>query len=230
MKTTILVVDDEPAILDVLIYNLEKAHYRVFTARDGEEALALARDRSPDLIILDLMLPGMDGFEVCRTLRREGEVPIIMLTALDEEVDRVVGLELGADDYVVKPFSMRELMARVKSVLRRTRQQPKDEGRILAVGDLLLNSERHEAHYKQTSISLSALEFSLLETLMRHAGQVLTREQLLDQVWNYDYYGDMRTVDTTVKRLRAKMRDVDPESADLLVTVRAVGYKITDGE
>ena len=229
MKTTILVVDDEPAILDVLTYNLEKAHYRVLQARNGEEALDLAHEETPDLIILDLMLPGLDGFEVCRTLRQEGEVPIIMLTALDEEVDRVVGLELGADDYVVKPFSMRELMARVKSVLRRVRSVPTPQSQLLRVGDLALDVDRHEVHFGDTPITLSALEFELLHTLMRHVGQVLNREQLLSQVWNYDYHGDQRTVDTAVKRLRVKLRAADPRAADLLQTVRSVGYKLTNG-
>ena len=229
MKTTILVVDDEPAILDVLTYNLEKAHYRVLQARNGEEALDLAHEETPDLIILDLMLPGLDGFEVCRTLRQEGEVPIIMLTALDEEVDRVVGLELGADDYVVKPFSMRELMARVKSVLRRVRSVPTPQSQLLRVGDLVLDVDRHEVHFGDMPITLSALEFELLHTLMRHAGQVLNREQLLSQVWNYDYHGDQRTVDTAVKRLRVKLRAADPRAADLLQTVRSVGYKLTNG-
>ena len=228
MSTTILVVDDEPAIVDVLTYNLEKAHYRVLVARDGEEALTLARREQPDLIILDLMLPGMDGLQVCRTLRQEGDMPIIMLTALDEEVDRVVGLELGADDYVVKPFSVRELMARVKSVLRRARPAPATENRCLRVSGLSLDPDRHEAHWQKTSLALSALEFGLLQTFMLHAGQVLTREQLLNRVWGYDYYGDLRSVDTAVKRLRAKLRAADPAAAELLVAVRGVGYKLTD--
>lgn len=176
------------------------------------------------------MLPGLDGFEVCRTLRQEGEVPIIMLTALDEEVDRVVGLELGADDYVVKPFSMRELMARVKSVLRRARNVPAPQSHLLQVGDLALDVDRHEVCFGDKPITLSALEFELLHTIMRHAGQVLTRDQLLDQVWNYDYHGDLRTVDTAVKRLRSKLRTADPRAADLLETVRGVGYKLTDGK
>ena len=230
MSTTILVVDDEPSIVDVLTYNLEKAHYRVLVATDGEEALSLARREQPDLIILDLMLPGLDGLQVCRTLRREGDVPIIMLTALDEEVDRVVGLELGADDYVVKPFSVRELMARVKSVLRRTRPAPAATSRCLRVSGLSLDPDRHEAHWQATSLSLSALEFELLRTFMLHAGQVLTREQLLNRVWGYDYYGDLRSVDTAVKRLRAKLRAADPAAAELLVAVRGVGYKLTDTE
>jgi len=226
VNTTILVVDDEPSIVDVLTYNLEKARYRVLVAHDGEEALALARREQPDLIILDLMLPGMDGLQVCRTLRQEGDVPIIMLTALDEEVDRVVGLELGADDYVVKPFSVRELMARVKSVLRRTQPAPAVTGRCLRVSGLSLDPDRHEAHWQGTPLSLSALEFGLLQTFMLHAGQVLTREQLLNQVWGYDYYGDLRSVDTAVKRLRARLRAADPAAAELLVAVRGVGYKL----
>lgn len=230
MSTTILVVDDEPSIVDVLTYNLEKAHYRVLVARDGVEALALARREQPDLIILDLMLPGLDGLQVCRTLRQEGDIPIIMLTALDEEVDRVVGLELGADDYVVKPFSVRELMARVKSVLRRTRPAPTDVSRRLRVSGLVLDPDRHEAHWQGTPLSLSALEFELLRTFMLHAGQVLTREQLLNRVWGYDYYGDLRSVDTAVKRLRGKLRGTDPAAAELLVAVRGVGYKLLDAE
>jgi DNA-binding response OmpR family regulator len=228
MSTTILVVDDEPAIVDVLTYNLEKAHYRVVIARDGEEALKQVRHKRPDLIILDLMLPGMDGLEVCREIRREGDLPIIMLTARDEEIDRVVGLELGADDYVVKPFSVRELMARVKTVLRRVSTNLDTSKSILSVNLLTLDPERHEVHWDGNLLSLSALEFEMLHTFMRHTGQVLSREQLLNMVWGYDYTGDMRVVDTAVKRLRSKMRTMDPRSADLLLTVRGVGYKLSD--
>ena len=228
MSTTILVVDDEPAIVDVLTYNLEKAHYRVVIARDGEEALRQVRHERPDLIILDLMLPGMDGLEVCREIRREGDLPIIMLTARDEEIDRVVGLELGADDYVVKPFSIRELMARVKTVLRRVSTTPDASKSILSVNLLTLDPERHEVYWDGNLLSLSALEFELLHTFMRHTGQVLSREQLLNMVWGYDYTGDLRVVDTAVKRLRSKMRNMDPGLADLLLTVRGVGYKLSD--
>jgi len=227
MQTTILVVDDEPAIVDVLTYNLEKAHYRVLVARDGLEALEQTRRQKPDLIILDLMLPGMDGLEVCRAIRHEGELPIIMLTARDEEIDRVVGLELGADDYVVKPFSVRELMARIKTVLRRTSTETRAPDQKLVVGLLTLDPERHEAHWGESQIELSALEFELLHTFMRHTGQVLTREQLLNLVWGYDYTGDLRVVDTTVKRLRRKLRSQDPMAEELLTTVRGVGYKLT---
>jgi two-component system response regulator VicR len=230
MSDTILVVDDEPAIVDVLTYNLEKAHYRVLVARDGPQAIDLASQEQPDLIILDLMLPNLDGLEVCRTIRKEGNIPIIMLTARDEEVDRVVGLELGADDYVVKPFSIRELMARVKSVLRRTRSEPTKSIKKHKVGNLTIDIDRHEVHWQNTSLDLSSLEFDLLHTLMLNVGQVLSREQLLSQVWGYEYLGDLRTVDTAVKRLRAKLRATDYVAADLLITVRGVGYKLADDE
>jgi DNA-binding response OmpR family regulator len=230
MKPTILVVDDEPAIVDVLTYNLEKALYRVLVARDGMSAIEIAQKERPDLIILDLMLPGMDGLEVCSSLRREGDVPIIMLTARDEEVDRVVGLELGADDYVVKPFSVRELLARVKTVLRRAQPGPPSVPAILRVGNLTLKPDRHEALWHDDLLPLSTLEFDLLHALMRHPGQVLNREQLLSQVWGYEYHGDLRTVDTAVKRLRAKLRKAHYEAAEMLVTVRGVGYKLSDDE
>jgi DNA-binding response OmpR family regulator len=228
MNAPILVVDDEPAIVDVLTYNLEKAHYRVFVARDGKEALEQARRQKPDLMILDLMLPGLDGLEVCRMIRREGELPIIMLTARDEEIDRVVGLELGADDYVVKPFSMRELMARVKSVLRRTTSSQSTPDQRITFDLLTLDPDRHEVRWDGTLLPLSALEFELLHAFLRHIGQVLTREQLLNLVWSYDYTGDLRVVDTTVKRLRGKLRMLDQRAAELLVTVRGVGYKLAE--
>lgn len=230
---TILVVDDEPAIVDVLIYNLEKLHYRVLVARTGTEALDAARSAAPDLIILDLMLPEMDGFEVCKQLRKDGDVPIIMLTARDEEVDRVVGLEIGADDYVVKPFSVRELLARVKTVLRRVGSQNLPAAGSpttgpLTMGALSLDPARHEVHWHETPLSLSPLGFGLLQEFLRHPGQVLSREQLLDLVWGYEYVGDMRVVDTAVKRLRGKLREIDPDLAKILVTVRGIGYKLVD--
>lgn len=227
MAETILVVDDEASIRDMLTYNLEKASYRVLVARDGGEALELARKERPDLIILDLMLPGVDGFEVCRELRRQGQVPVIMLTARDDEIDRVVGLELGADDYVVKPFSPRELVARIKSVLRRSSGAASPTG-VLRLGDLLLDTVRHEAQWKDRQIALTALEFELLATLIRHPGHVLTREQLLTQVWGYAYHGDVRTVDSMVKRLRGKLREASPDAAKLLLTVRGVGYRLAE--
>jgi two-component system response regulator VicR len=226
MSARILIVDDEPAIVDMLSYNLQRANYQVIIARDGEEALTKALQEQPDLIILDLMLPRLDGLEVCRALRRKRDVPIIMLTARDAEVDRVVGLELGADDYVVKPFSVRELTARVKTVLRRAAPRPEETAPdTIRAGALMVDAACHEARWRDIELELTALEFSLLYTLARHAGQVLSREQLLEQVWGYDYYGDMRAVDAAIKRLRAKLRQTAPE-AEVIVTVRGVGYKL----
>jgi two-component system response regulator VicR len=223
----ILVVDDEPAIVDMLAYNLERANFRVAIARDGEEALAKAQQQQPDLIILDLMLPRLDGLEVCRALRRERDVPIIMLTARDSEVDRVVGLELGADDYVVKPFSVRELMARVKSVLRRSGSRSADTASdVVRIGALVIDPLRHEVHWHGRELQLTALEFELLHTLGCHPEQVLSREQLLTQIWGYDYFGDLRVVDAAIKRLRAKLRQAVPGD-QLITTVRGVGYKLT---
>lgn len=228
MSAKILIVDDEPPIIDVLSYNLKRANYEVVVARDGEQALTKARREQPDLIILDLMLPRMDGLDVCRVLRRECDVPIIMLTARDDEIDRVVGLELGADDYVVKPFSVRELMARVKSVLRRTAPRPPDpEARVVQVGALRVDLARHEAHLGSSELELTALEFELVHTLAVHAGQVLSREQLLEQVWGYDYLGDLRVVDAAIKRLRAKLRQTAPD-IEVIATVRGVGYKLME--
>jgi two-component system alkaline phosphatase synthesis response regulator PhoP len=226
--STILIVDDEPAIVDALRYNLEKAHYRVLVARDGERALQLAMQAGPDLIVLDIMLPGIDGLEVCRRIRASSQVPIIMLTARDEEVDRVVGLEIGADDYVVKPFSMRELMARLKAVLRRSETSPDPAARVLTLGRLRVDPSRYEACWDSTQIRLSPLEFQLLEAMVAHPGQVFTRDQLLDSVWGYDYHGESRAVDTAIRRLRARLREVSAEAADLLVTVHGVGYRLRD--
>ena len=230
MSVKVLIVDDEPPIIDVLSYNLARANYEVVVARDGEQALTLARREQPDLIVLDLMLPKLDGLEVCRALRRERDVPIIMLTALDAEIDRVVGLELGADDYVVKPFSVRELMARVKNVLRRTAARPAandSAATAVRVGALTVDPARREAHLDGRELTLTALEFELLHTLARHAGQVLSREQLVEQVWGYDYLGDLRVVDAAVKRLRAKLRQTAPQ-LDIIVTVRSVGYRLLE--
>ncbi len=224
----ILVVDDERSITDLLEYNLRRNGYQVIVARDGRRALRLAQTEELDLIILDLMLPGLDGLDICRVLRRESAIPIIMLTARDEEVDRVVGLELGADDYVTKPFSVRELMARVKAVLRRTTPAAPAEtgaGIVHRVGRLEVDTLSHEARLDATPLPLTRLEFELLETLARHAGQVLSRDQLLDQVWGYDYYGDARAVDSAVKRLRAKLRAAGGDPS-IIANVRGVGYRL----
>ncbi|MCU0519291.1 MAG: response regulator transcription factor [Anaerolineae bacterium] len=231
MTTRILVVDDEQPIIDVLTYNLKRAGYQVLVAWDGEGALATARRERPDLVILDLMLPKLDGIEVCRTLRREqadigtSDVPIIMLTARDEEIDRVLGLELGADDYVVKPFSVRELLARVKAVLRRTQESPAGAQTVIRVGDLLVDRGRYEARLGGAPVDLTTLEFEMLHTLAENREHVLTREQLLQQVWGYEYLGDHRVVDAVIKRLRAKLREAG-SAGDLIVTIRGVGYKL----
>jgi two-component system alkaline phosphatase synthesis response regulator PhoP len=230
MHRKILVVDDEQSIVDLLEYNLQREGYQVVVARDGREALRLARTEPPDLIVLDLMLPGLDGFDVCRELRREGDpalarVPIIMLTARDEEVDRVVGLELGADDYVTKPFSVRELVARVKAVLRRTAREAAGSADVIRVGPLEVDALCREVRLEGSRLPLTQLEFDLLETLAHHAGQALSREQLLDQVWGYDYYGDTRAVDSAIKRLRAKL-SASGDDPGLIVTIRGVGYRL----
>jgi two-component system response regulator VicR len=228
MTRKILIVDDEQSIIDLLTYNLERNGYQVVIARDGRQALRLAQSTQPDLIILDLMLPLLDGLDVCRALRRDSAVPIIMLTAREEEVDRVVGLELGADDYVTKPFSVRELVARVKAVLRRTASAPLTETPSSArdrIGPLEIDPLSREARHSGVPLPLTHLEFELLATLARHAGQVLSRNQLLDQVWGYDYYGDARAVDSAIKRLRAKLRAAGGDPG-LITTVRGVGYRL----
>jgi DNA-binding response OmpR family regulator len=225
MYAKILIVDDEPPIIDVLRYNLQQTGYDVIIAWNGEQALTLANAERPDLIILDLMLPKIDGIEVCRILRKASDVPIIMLTAKDEEIDRVLGLELGADDYVVKPFSVRELLARVKTVLRRTRQPAPAISTVIRVGPLTIDAGRYEAQLTGQYLDLTALEFNMLYVLAQQPGRVLTREQLLEQVWGYDYHGDLRVVDAVIKRLRAKLREAAPKE-DPIATVRGVGYKL----
>ena len=231
MTHRILVVDDEPAVTDLLAYNLRKAHYDVLTAADGRAALRLAGESKPDLILLDLMIPEVDGLDVCRELRKSSGVPIIMITARGEEVDRVVGLEIGADDYVTKPFSVRELMARIKAELRRAQNDGTDALRressalLRGPGGLLMDVERRAVTVAGTAIELTRLEFDLLHRLLMNAGRVLTRERLLEQAWGYDYVGDTRAVDSAVKRLRAKLRQAAPE-ADCIESVRGLGYRI----
>jgi len=223
----ILIVDDEPSIVDVLTYNLTKAGHQPIVARDGEQALVLTRAERPDLVILDLMLPGIDGLEVCRALHKDGDLPIIMLTAKDEEIDRVVGLEMGADDYIVKPFSMRELMARVKAVLRRAQPKPTEAAPILQIGNLRLDVARRQVVWCGDAFDLTAIQFELLRLFMANPGRVFSREELLNQVWGYDFYGDTRAVDSAIKRLRARLRQV-AANAELVVTVRDAGYKLND--
>ena len=227
MSHRILVVEDEPAVTDLLAYNLRKAHYDVLTAADGRAALQLARESKPDLILLDLMIPEVDGLDVCRELRKSSGVPIIMVTARGEEIDRVVGLEIGADDYVTKPFSVRELMARIKAVLRRTEDKGgNDASTILhGPGNLLMDIERRAVAVADRSIELTRLEFDLLHRLLINSGRVLTRERLLEQAWGYDYVGDTRAVDSAIKRLRAKLREASPD-ADCIESVRGLGYRL----
>ena len=227
MTQRILVVEDEPAVTDLLAYNLRKAHYEVLTAADGMTALHLARESNPDLILLDLMIPEVDGLDVCRELRKSSGVPIIMVTARGEEIDRVVGLEIGADDYVTKPFSVRELMARIKAVLRRAENgSGKDDSTILSgPGNLLMDVERRAVSVGTLSIELTRLEFDLLHRLLVNSGRVLTRERLLEQAWGYDFVGDTRAVDSAIKRLRAKLREASPD-ADCIESVRGLGYRI----
>jgi len=225
----ILVVDDEQAVLDLLVYNRRKAHNDVLTAANGRQALELARQVDPDLILLDLMLPEVDGLDVCRELRHASKVPIIMITARGEEVDRVVGLELGADDYVCKPFSVRELMARVKAVLRRSHPETEETTPVLiGLGGLRLDTERREVTVGNVSIDLTRLEFDLLHMLLLNTDRVLTRERLLEQVWGYDFAGDTRAVDSAIKRLRLRLRSIDPQ-ADQIEAVRGLGYKFRGG-
>jgi two-component system response regulator RegX3 len=221
--TKILAIEDEEAIGSALEYQLQREGYDVTWVRDGAVGLETFETAGADLIVLDLMLPSMSGEEVCRSIRKSSAVPIIMLTAKGDEVDRIVGLELGADDYVTKPFSTRELMARVKAVLRRGRQVTEDS-HVLEGGDIRLDSERYEATVRGTPVHLTRKEFEVLELLMRNAGRVLPRDTLMDNVWGADYYGDTRTLDVHIKRLRAKC-EIDPHSPDHLLTVRGIGYK-----
>ncbi|MGP6140390.1 MULTISPECIES: response regulator YycF [unclassified Jeotgalibaca] len=224
----ILVVDDEKPISDIISFNLDKEGYEVFTAFDGEEAVAQFEAVGPDLILLDLMLPKMDGLEVCRIIRKTSDVPIIMLTAKDSEIDKVLGLELGADDYITKPFSNRELAARVKANLRRVgtnaQAQPEEEvANEVHVGTLTIHEDAYAVSKRGEEIELTHREFELLHYLAKHLGQVMTREHLLQTVWGYDYFGDVRTVDVTVRRLREKIEDT-PSHPTWLITRRGVGY------
>ena len=225
MEPKILVVEDEKSISDILKMNLEKNKFKVITAYDGEEAVEKALSDSPDLILLDVMLPKMDGFSVCKKIRETMSTPIIMLTAREEEVDKVVGLELGADDYMTKPFSLRELMARVKANLRRTQfdSKPEESSKILNFGDLQIDIEKYDVIKKGVVVDLTSREFDLLKFLATSGGKVFTREVLLNKVWDYEYYGDVRTVDVTIRRLREKIED-NPSVPVYIMTKRGVGY------
>lgn len=231
-QKTILIVDDEQHIVDILVYNLEKEGYNTLQANDGLTAVDIALSQKPDLILLDIMLPKMDGLAVCKRIRHTLNVPILMLTAKDEEIDKILGLELGADDYVTKPFSVRELMARIKANLRKVEvsaegsvDEKRENTNKIVVGDLSLDLDKFEVQVKGEVIDLTLREFEVLKYLANQPGQVITREVLLEKVWGYEYYGDIRTVDVTVRRIREKI-EKDTSAPKILITKRGVGYYI----
>ena len=238
-QKTILIVDDEKPIVDILVYNLQKEGYTTIEANDGETAVELALSRKPDLVLLDIMLPKMDGLTVCKKIRQTLTVPILMLTAKDEEIDKILGLELGADDYVTKPFSVRELMARIKANLRKaemnaqsateTKTTETESSNEIKVGDLAIDLDRFEVKVKGKVIDLTLREFEVLKFLAGQPGQVCKRETLLEKVWGYEYYGDIRTVDVTVRRIREKI-EKDTAIPRILITKRGIGYYINTNQ
>lgn len=227
MERVVLVVDDEKPIVDILRYNLEKDGFSVLEANDGEQGLKIALKYNPDLVLLDIMLPKMDGFDVCKKIREKSNMPIIMITAREEEVDKVLGLELGADDYITKPFSVRELLARVKANMRRFAssdvKEEEQEGVILAADNFSINTVRYEVEKNGKVLDLTLREFELLKFLVIQPNRIFSREALLSSVWGYEYYGDVRTVDVTVRRLREKVED-DSSNPEYILTKRGVGY------
>jgi len=233
-QKTILIVDDEQNIVDILVYNLKKEGYNTLEANDGVAAVNIALKEKPDLILLDIMLPKMDGLTVCKKIRSQLNIPILMLTAKDEEIDKILGLELGADDYITKPFSVRELMARIKANLRKidiklehlpNSQKENSNQKLIVAGDLTLDLDKIEAKVDGKIIDLTLREFEVLKYLAMQPGQVVTREILLEKVWGYEYFGDIRTVDVTVRRIREKI-ERDTSSPKILITKRGVGYYI----
>jgi len=235
MNKTILVVDDEKPIADILQFNLIKEGYKVICAYDGDEALEKVEEEQPDLMLLDIMLPKRDGMEVCREIRKKYDFPIIMLTAKGSEIDKVLGLEMGADDYVTKPFSTRELIARVKANMRRLQvvapaaEEEEEASNEIVVGSLVIQPDAYQVMKRDEAIELTHREFELLHYLGKHIGQVMTREHLLQTVWGYDYFGDVRTVDVTIRRLREKIED-NPSHPAWIVTRRGVGYYLRNPE
>jgi two-component system response regulator RegX3 len=224
---TILLVEDEASLSEPLAFLLQKEGYSVSIAEDGRRAVELFAQGQFSLVLLDLMLPELSGVEVCRAIRATSQVPIIMLTAKDSEVDIVVGLELGADDYVTKPYSSRELLARIKAVLRRQVTSDAGDDSLLRSGHLLLDSDRHTLTVNGTMTAIPLKEFELLEYLMRNAGRVLTRGQIIDRIWGSDYFGDTKTLDVHIKRIRSRI-EVDPANPELILTVRGLGYRFED--
>lgn len=230
MSKTVLIVDDEKSIVEILDFNLKKEGYETLRAYDGREGLRLAREANPDLILLDVMLPYMDGFEVCKALRNEGDnVPIIMITAREEETDKVFGLENGADDYITKPFSMRELMARVKSNMRRFVSipvvAPVVPDNSIRIRELCINTDLHSVSKGGKELDLTQREYELIRFLASNPGKVISRQELMSEVWQYDYYGDLRTVDVAVRRLREKL-EANPAEPEYVITKRGAGYYI----
>lgn len=223
MANKILVVDDETSIVNIIAYNLKKEGYEVLTANDGEAGLEKAINSSPDLVLLDIMMPKMDGYTVCRKIREKSDVPIIMLTARADEVDKVLGLEMGADDYVTKPFGNRELMARVKANLRRIPSLKEKTGNLQVYGDLTIDFDRYEVSKRGELINLTLREYELLKFLATQNTQIFTRETLLEKVWGYEYFGDVRAVDVTIRRLREKIED-DASKPRYIMTKRGIGY------
>ena len=228
-KKTILVVDDEKPIIDILVYNLQKEGYNTLEATDGEMGLNMALEKKPNLILLDVMLPKMDGLTVCKRVKQLTNIPILMLSAKDEEIDKIIGLELGADDYITKPFSVRELMARVKANLRKVedekdkKEDDDKKGKKIVVGDLELDLEKVEVRVKGEVKALTPKEFELIKYLAMQPGVPVTRETLLEKVWNYEYYGDIRTVDVTVCRIREKLGD-STKNSKIIINKRGIGY------
>ena len=225
--TNILLVEDEASLSEPLAFLLQKEGYSVTIAEDGRRAVDLFEQGKFNLVLLDLMLPELSGVEVCRAIRGTSQVPIIMLTAKDSEVDIVVGLELGADDYVTKPYSSRELLARIKAVLRRQAPSEAGDDSLLKSGHLMLDSDRHTLTVNGTMTAIPLKEFELLEYLMRNAGRVLTRGQIIDRIWGSDYFGDTKTLDVHIKRIRSRI-EVDPANPELILTVRGLGYRFED--
>lgn len=229
----ILMVEDEESILEAVRYSLDRDGYQVVTAQDGLTGLALSRNESPDLIILDIMLPNLDGIEVCKEIRKTSSIPIIILTAKGEEIDRIIGLEIGADDYITKPFSMRELIARIKALLRRTgnntnRLPPEESSNVLSTSSgIRLDLNSHIATLNKVQIQLRPKEFELLSYFMKNSGLALTRDQILRKIWGYDYIGDTRTVDVHVRWLREKI-EYDPSKPEIIITIRGTGYRFIE--